>query len=106
MPSKNEELLQVKNNCLSTVESLLMELLGTRQDFARFQKEYQSNLPSTIKSLINNCLNLYQLRKETGDIILAIMKREKLIKNIDLLDKNEIIKVYQLSKDIRIWINK
>ena len=82
-----------------------MELLGTNQDYIRFKIAYQSNLPSTIKYLISNCLNLYKLKYQTGDILTTIIKREKLLKNINLLEKNDIINVYKLSKTIRDKIN-
>ena len=105
LPYDDEEIQRIKKNCLRTIKFLLMELLGTNQDYIRFKIAYQSNLPSTIKYLISNCLNLYKLKYQTGDILTTIIKREKLLKNINLLEKNDIINVYKLSKTIRDKIN-
>lgn len=101
IPSDEAELNKLRNICLKTLEVLLMELLGTQQDFIKFQSAYSNPLPSVVRTLVGNCLNLFALRKETSDIIDKAIKRERMIRKISNASKEDIIMIYKLSKEIR-----
>ncbi|OMJ76702.1 hypothetical protein SteCoe_23863 [Stentor coeruleus] len=101
IPSDEIELDKLRNICLKTLEILLMELLGTHQDFIKFKSSYSNLLPSVVRNLISNCLNLFELRKETSDIIDKAMKRERMIRKISNASKDDIIMIYKISKEIR-----
>jgi hypothetical protein len=105
LPTTEENLKEVHRKCLNTLERLLMELLATNQDFVKFQNAYKKSTPSVLRSLINNCLNLYTLRKDTSEILISIKKREKMIKNLDSASKKDVIHIHEISKAIRTKIH-
>ena len=78
-----------------------MELLGTSQDFLKFKNAYNVVLPSVIKTLINNCLNLYEIKKATANILLSVIERESRIRDLACASKEDIIAIHELSKSIR-----
>ena len=106
LPRGPDDLVLVKEKCMDTLKSLLMELLGTHQDVLKFENAYKSPQPSAIRTLINNCLNLLQLRGETEVILKCVIEREEIIKNISGAEKKEVIQAYKLSKEIRNSIRK
>jgi hypothetical protein len=105
LPSDEMELKEVHKKALITLEALLMELLGTHQDFVKFQEAYKAGIPSVIRILINNCIKLLRLRMTTSDILSKIIKREKMLEQISVASKKEIIEIYKISKEIRLKIN-
>ena len=106
LPSGSDDLVLTKEKCMDTLKSLLMELLGTKQDVLKFESAYKSPQPSTIRTLINNCLNLIQLRGETEKILKRVIDRELIIENLVGAEKKEIIRAYKLSKEIRSSIQQ
>ena len=101
LPSDEIELSKIHQKCLDTLEGLLMELLGTSQDFLKFKNAYNVVLPSVIKTLINNCLNLYEIKKATANILLSVIERESRIRDLACASKEDIIAIHELSKFIR-----
>lgn len=105
LPESRKELKKTKEKCIESLKSILKEMLGTDEDFAKFEITYKSNKPSTIKVLIQNCLKILEIRKNTKKILEKIIERERIMKKVSTANREEIMKVHELSNEIRNQIN-
>lgn len=105
MPSEITDLSIILEKLNFTVEKLLVELLGTQDDLEKFREVYNEPIPSIIKAFTVKCLDLYNFREKTIEIIKEIMSREKILRKIVPGDKKTVIEVHKLSKKIRELIN-
>ncbi|OMJ86447.1 hypothetical protein SteCoe_12027 [Stentor coeruleus] len=101
IPSNKDVLATSLDSLFITLEHLLMELLGTKQDFMRFKEVYNIPLPSIIRSLAVRCIDLFTLRNRTKEIIEKIIIREKLMKRLVKGDKKGIIEIHKISNFLR-----
>jgi hypothetical protein len=102
----NNGLLSIRKDLLTTLENLLVELLGTEEDYLNFVQIYSDASPAALKTLIVKCLDLYQLRAKTASIIHDIRKRESILKKLKPGDKKTVIEVHKISKNLRTQIKK
>ena len=89
---------------LDTLKNLLMEMLGTKEDMERFQDRYMKQTPAHVRALMEKCLNLIAVRKKTEEIIEVAVKRENLMKSLEISNnrvKEKVLHVYRLNKIVR-----
>ena len=72
----------MKEKALKTLEVLLVELLGTKEDVMRFASRYSACNPSVVKSLLSKCLDMFVVRAITLDLLRLILKRESMIRKL------------------------
>ena len=110
IPSDSSELEKLLKDLMITLKHLLVELLGTNEDYLRFQDYYNRPIPKNIKNLIVRCLDLHKLRENTQDILRNIIIREHMLKKVQYGDKNAVMKIHNESKIIRKkitnWLSK
>lgn len=90
---------------MTTLEKLLIELLGTQEDVKNFKQRFNSITPSSIQILLSKCLEIFQVRNMTIEILKEIHNRETLIRRLKLLRpedlKPKVIEIIKLSKILR-----
>lgn len=94
---------------IEILKQLLLELLGTKEDMDRFQERYLVYSPGHVRALMEKCLGLLLVRKETAEIIEYVIQRENLMKSLEVSNnrvKEKVVKVYQLNKIVREKILK
>ena len=86
------------------IKSLLMEMLGTKEDMNRFIERYMILSPAHVRAIMEKCLDLISVKKITSEILSDIIVRDKIIKNLETSNnriKEKVLKVYRLNKSIR-----
>ena len=89
---------------MSVLRTLLMELLGTREDMERFESRFKGDSPIYVRALMERCLNLGFVKNMTADILIDVYKRETIMKNLETSKNNvkeKVLKIYRLNKIIR-----
>lgn len=103
-PREPQMIKEVMEKGLNTLRILLMELLGTKEDMERFEKRFAIKSPGHIHALMERCINLMEVRKQTSELLHEIKKREIIMKNLETSKnkvKEKVLKVYSLNKTIR-----
>lgn len=104
-PPRDKEVIErVMSKGLSVLRCLLMELLGTKEDMARFEEKFKNLSNVYVRALMDRCLSLVNVRNLTLEILRNIEKREKILKNLKVSQnrvKEKVIKVFCLGKEIR-----
>lgn len=110
IPTSSQHLEKVFKQLLLTIKHLLIEMLGTSEDYLKFKEHYQTANTKTAKHLIVKCLDLYMLRESTIKILNEVITREKAIKELRNGDKDLVIKIHLMSKklreDIQSWVKE
>lgn len=74
------ELLYSKS--LYTLEQLLVEMLGTREDALRFQEKYASCSRRSVKQLVTKCQEMLNLRTAICEMLVKVREREKVYRRV------------------------
>ena len=100
------------NKGITILRSLLMEMLGTKEDMERFEVRFSVYSPGHARALMEKCLSLLSVKNMTVDIIMHVIKRENLMRSLEVSNnrvKEKVVKVYNLNKIIREkilrWVN-
>ena len=97
------------NKGICILRSLLMEMLGTKEDMERFEQRFSNHSSGHAKALMEECLSLLNVRKMTADIIMHVIKRENIMKSLEISNnrlKEKVVNVYHFNKIIREKILK
>ncbi|CAG9321469.1 unnamed protein product [Blepharisma stoltei] len=106
LPNEQSQLEEVYESSLKTLEKLLTSMLGTQDDIKNFRERFSSKTPYNIRALLSKCLEIFQVRKITIDILKIIHRRENLLKSLKrLLDnenlKTKVMEILVISKELR-----
>jgi len=100
LPTDEHQLEAIFEKGNKTLNELLIEMLGTKEDVERFTERFSSKKRGQIRELLAKCLDLWKVRKETEVILRLIHKREALVKD-RCNTREEVLKIYKLGKEIR-----
>jgi len=108
-----EDLPLKYSKALSTLEQLLVEMLGTREDAERFHEKYSKCSMRSVKHLVTKCQELLVLRTALCGLLVGVRRRERLFRtllreeNLDVL-KTEILGLFRqgkgMQKEIEDWL--
>ena len=108
-----EDLPLKYSKALSTLEQLLVEMLGTREDAERFHEKYSKCSMRSVKHLVTKCQELLVLRTALCGLLVGVRRRERLVRtllreeNLDVL-KTEILGLFRqgkgMQKEIEDWL--
>ena len=109
IPRNGEELKNLHVKGMNTLEELLVELLGTKEDASQFGSRFRDFTPSVVKALLSKCMELMSVRKTTADILALIQHRERLLRRVrggfgDA--KGLVLQIYKLNTRIRVKVNE
>jgi hypothetical protein len=111
-PRENQSIMQALSKGLDCLRTLLLELLGTKEDMERFEERFRVISPGHVRALMEKCLSLFHVREKTGEILKSVIERENLMKSLAVSNnrvKQKVVSVYRLNKIIRekieAWIN-
>mmetsp|Transcript_29115 Transcript_29115/g.52085 ORF Transcript_29115/g.52085 Transcript_29115/m.52085 type:complete len:355 (-) Transcript_29115:1581-2645(-) len=102
-PRDSNGLKELYKKCLKTLEALLVEMLGTKEDVTRFRDRYQKPTVRNTMALLSKCLELVGIRHKTIELLKIIHKREDLIKSLPSASnrsKELLMEIYRLSSVI------
>lgn len=100
LPTDEDQLEAIFEKGNKTLNELLIEMLGTKEDVERFSERFSSKKRGQIRELLAKCLDLWKVRNETEVILRLIHKREALVKD-HCNTREEVLKIYKLGKEIR-----
>jgi hypothetical protein len=108
-PPREEEAIKIIiTKGIDILNTLLMEMLGTKEDLDRFEKRYKVISPGHAKALMERCLGLVNIRQKTEEILRDVIQRENILKNLQTSFNNvkaKVVQVYRLNKTLREKIN-
>ena len=84
-----------------TIKKLLIQLLGTQDDFEQFKTLYSEPTEENIRKLIRKCLNFYEFRAKTAWVLENIIKREHAIKEIGFGNNKVLNLIFSLTKTVK-----
>lgn len=102
-PRDSNGLKVLYKKCLKTLEVLLIEMLGTKEDIMRFRDRYLKPTARSTMALLSKCLELIGIRHKTIELLKVIHKREDLIKSLpsaSLRTKAVLMEIYRLTNSI------
>jgi hypothetical protein len=109
----HEDLPLNYQKAISTLEQLLVEMLGTREDADRFREKYSKCSMRSVKQLITKCQELLLLRTALCGLLVGVRHRERMFRNILLekgleVVKKEIVGLFRqgkgLQREIEDWM--
>jgi predicted nucleic acid-binding OB-fold protein len=103
-PREENSLKAVIEKGIQILVSLLMEMLGTKEDLDRFEERYKVLSPGHAKALMERCLGLISIKKKTEEILKEVILRESIMKNLQVSYHNvkaKVLQVYKLNKSLR-----
>jgi hypothetical protein len=100
-PRDSQARKDLYKKCLRTLEELLVEMLGTKEDVLRFRDRYSKPTARSTMAILSKCLELVGLRHKTLELLKEIHKREDLIKTLPSAGKKSkevLMEIYRLSR--------
>lgn len=103
-PREDESIKVIIFKGFKMLNTLLMEMLGTKEDLDRFDKRYNFISPGHAKALMERCLDLINIRQKTLEILQDVLQRESILKNLKYSLNNvkaKVVQVYKINKVLR-----
>lgn len=102
----SKKLAELHAKGIATLQYLLIELLGTKEDALRFSVRFGEANCMQVRSLLAKCLDLFKVREKTRNLLHKIHKREKMIKLLQKCTdkprcKKILIEIYKSGKSLR-----
>jgi hypothetical protein len=109
LPDDQKSLKILLDKLFVTLEKLLIQLLGTQDDFIEFKAVFAEPSQENIRKLIKKCIDFYEFKAKTAWILENIIRREEALKEVTYENSKILIKIFSLSKKIekgiKTWVS-